>query len=67
MEADASLWVAEDMVPHSQERRRNVSRNSVDQGSRGRGTLREEELVLPPPRRRLELGGWWRYPSRSLL
>lgn len=65
MEADASLWVAEDMVPHSQERCRNVSRNSVDQGSRGRGTLREEELVLLPPR--LELGGWWRYPSRSLL
>lgn len=49
MEADASLWVAEDMVPHSQERRRNVSRNSVDQESRGRGTLREEELVLSPP------------------
>lgn len=37
MEADASLWVAEDMVPHSQERCRNVSRSSVDQEVGGGG------------------------------
>lgn len=56
MEADASLWVAEDMVPHSQETRRNVSRSSVDQGSGGRGDT-ERRGTSPVPALSWEAGG----------